>query len=477
MTDKMYIDNADLLPKYVPQDQVTVDGNGTPDWVSEMISAEVRIATATREGTLKSAVRVLDHYAEMGVNTLWLCPVYQPGKDDGNGYCNIGIHSVDPKITGTDDFAAGWRAVGRFVKEAHKRNIRILLDVITWGTIYGAPLYTEHRDWYRDLEVWGGNAFDWGNTEFKEWFYDHLENIARTTDCDGFRLDCEPWYATAKVIGEFRSRLSAKGRKLFFMAEDRNLREGAYDCEQVGVNPTAVADFYNSKPPIYYFLDRFDMVDSIKNGKNIGHETCVEKNEGCMFRYYVNTVTCHDNRYPLVQGNRLAIGYQAIFSPFIPQWWIGEEWNNPQTADDVLYFNSVDWAALEKPENRAFYEDVKKMIRIRRTYPEIFTYYPLHFRDTNICSVTTSLTSGPTAYARYADGKAIIILPNTARQSATVTVNLPFEEAGLNAAAYTVSNAETGEILAEEVGRTQQSFTATISPQNQGVYLVEVLNK
>ena len=475
--EDMYIDNSSLLPKYVPDSQVTVDENGTPDWASEMISAEVRIATATEEGTLKSAVKVLDHYAEMGVNTLWICPVYEPGKSDGNGYCNIGPHSVDPKITGTSDFAEGWKEVGRFVEEAHKRNIRILLDVITWGTAYGAPMYSQHPAWYRDKEVWGGNAFDWKNDEFKEWYYAQLENIAVTTNCDGFRLDCEPWYAGADVIKDFRSRLSAKGRKLFMMAEDRNFRDNAYDCEQAGVNPTSIENYYKSETPIYYFLNQFDLVDSIKNGKNIGNEVCIAQNQGCMYRYYVNTVTCHDNRYPVIRANRLAIGYQAIFSPFLPQWWIGEEWNNPQTVSDVLYFNSVDWTALEQPENRAFYEDVKQMIRIRRTYPKIFAYYPAHFRDTNICKVTTSADGGPGAYARYADGKAIIVVPNTAQRSATVTVNLPFEEAGLNAAAYTVSNAETGEVVAESVSRQNGFFTAAISPQDQGVYLVEVLNK
>lgn len=71
---------------------------------------------------------------------------------------------------------------------------------------------------------------------------------------------------------------------------------------------------------------------------------------------------CHDDYTPIVCGDRLTLAYQAIFAPFIPIWWIGEEWNNPLNLlhPGVMYFNKIDWDALEKPENRAFFEDVKR---------------------------------------------------------------------------------------------------------------------
>lgn len=470
MTTKPPINNAPLLPEYVPDDRVTVDENGTPDWAADLILAEVRIATATEEGTLKSAVRVLDHYAGMGVNALWICPVYQPGAD-GNGYGNLGPHTVDPSITGTEDYEQGWLEVGRFVGEAHKRNLRILLDIITWGTYKDVPLHSEHPDWYTGKQEWGGDAFDWKNEEFKEWFISRAVDVVVKTGCDGLRLDVEPYHAGYEVCGEIRRRLLALGRKPLMMSEHGNERRGAYDCEQIGLK-ASIDGFYTIDPE-YYFLKRFNMVDCIKNGEQIGAESWETENNGCMNRFYVNTVTCHDNRYPVICGNRLAIGYQAIFSPFLPQWWIGEEWNNPQTVEDVLYFNTIDWAALELPENRAFYEDVKRMIRIRRSYPEIFTYYPAHFRDTNICKVTTSNKSGPCAYARYAGGRALLIVPNMAQETAVLTVTVPFAEAGLDGKAYTVTDAETGGRIADGICRENNSFTADVPSQDQRLFLLE----
>ena len=55
-----YLDNSDLMPKYVDDAQVTLEDSGgglqSPDWVKSMIIAEVVIARAPEEGTFQAAV-------------------------------------------------------------------------------------------------------------------------------------------------------------------------------------------------------------------------------------------------------------------------------------------------------------------------------------------------------------------------------------------------------------------------------------
>lgn len=471
MQTKEKITNSALIPEIMPDDAVMLDENGTPDWADGLIFAQVRIATATKEGTLKSAVSVLDHYAEMGVNALWICPVYEPGKG-GNGYSNLGPHTVDPAITGTTDYEKGWLAVKDFVDEAHSRNIRILLDLISWGTVKGAPLKEEHPDWYTGLDEWGGDAFDWKNEEFKEWYIQTAVNIVVTTGCDGFRYDVEPRYAGYAVDKEIRDRLHKLGRKPFMMAESGNERRNTYDCEQIGVT-NSIPGYYEEEP-VYYFINRSDLVDSIKLGVNIGSGLWKNKNCGCEHRYYVNTVTCHDHRYPVVKGNRLAIGYQAIFAPFIPQWYIGEEWNNPRNiiqgeGGSVLYFNEINWETKKIPENDAFFEDVKKMIRIRRTYPEIFASFAPRFKDSNICKVTAE-GGGLQAYARYAKDIALLILPNIYNEEKTLNVKIPFEDIKLSKdGIFTLSDAETGEVLLNGTTNDVSEFKVQVDPVDQRI--------
>lgn len=442
------IDNSSLIPVIKPDNEVGLDANGTPDWATGLIFAQIRVRTATPEGTLEAAVRVLDHYAEMGVNAIWVSPVFDPGTE-GNGYSNLGVHTVDPHISGRENYEEGWLKVADFVKEAHKRNIRILLDIISWGAIKDCKFFADHPEWSNGPAEWEGDAYNWSNEEFKEWYIQNAVNIVMTTDCDGLRYDVEPRYAGYDVCKEIRDRLHKLGKKPFMMSEAPSERRNTYDCEQIGITGSTLG--YFPEKPIWYFLERFNIVDSIKLGVNIGIDTWkYNPNYGCTDRFYVNTVTCHDHRFPVVIGNRLAIGYQAIYAPFIPQWYIGEEWNNPHNiipgnGGPVLYFNEINWSALEEPKNKEFFEDVKKMIRVRRENPEIFEYYPEHFKDTNICKVEAEGTMVQ-AYARYSSDTALIIVPNFTDNSCDITVTVPFEEmvfdSNLN---YKITDAVSGE--------------------------------
>ena len=137
------IDNAPLLPKWVGDSEVKLeclseDATASPDWVKSLIIVEANVATASTDGTLAGMSRVLDHLAETGVNGLWLTPV-----NERPHYGNFGIHTLNSALTGTGDIPEQWRRVRAFVKEAHRRNIRVFFDVVSWGVTKDAPLYRE----------------------------------------------------------------------------------------------------------------------------------------------------------------------------------------------------------------------------------------------------------------------------------------------------------------------------------------------
>ncbi len=471
-----FIDNSSLLPQILPDEQVTLDSNGTPNWANGLIFAQIRIATATKEGTLAAARKVIDHYAEMGVNALWVAPIYEPGKG-GNGYSNLGPHTVDPAITGTDDYEQGLQEVARFVEYAHSKRVRILLDLISWGTVKGSKMREEHPDWYTGLDEWGGDAFDWSNEEFKNWYIKVAVNIIHVTKCDGFRYDVEPRYAGYKVDKEIRDRLYDLGHKTFMMSESGNERMGTYDCEQIGIT-NSIPGFFEEKP-VWYFLDRFNLVDSIKLGVNIGSGLWKNKNVGCMHRYYINTLTCHDHRYPVICGNRLAVGYQAIFAPFIPQWYIGEEWNNPLNiipgeGGRVLYFNEINWESLEEQNNREFYEDFKRMIRVRRENPDVFEYYPEHFKDTNICKVSSN--GNLQAYARFSKEKVFVVIPNNSEKAITVDACVPLQQLGFSLSNdFILYDAFNNDIISRGSGDAIADIHVEVEPNNFRLLKLQVV--
>ena len=477
-TDKT--DNTSLL-SYIPTDRVKLldtTGNGkimSPEWIESLIIVELRPLTASIGGKLKDSYDLLDFYAEIGVNCIWLTPIYEYGPG-GNGYGNTGAHKIGENLTGTSDQTEGWEEMRKFVEYAHNKGIYILFDVITWGVMKNTELTKEHPDWFSG-EAWGNDAFNWKNKELKEWFISTcVENIEKT-GADGFRCDCEPNYTGYDVFGEIRQRLADKGKYIIIISEDGSNRKNTYDFEQDGVLWYAKRDRGGvyTDPLVWYVDGGLDIVDSVKNGTGLGSaELQNAKKRTGRAKYYTNCITNHDYQKRTVCGNRLKIGYAAITAPFIPLWYMGDEFNcGWQHA--VQYDITVNYADADKEENRIFLEDVKRMIAVRRTYKEIFEYWADDHRNSNICEVKLKESKGLTAYARYAGNKAVLILPNNDdRKSPYITAEAPLDECGISGYnKYRVTDLWSGEQLYEATAEHIETVTAYVPYQSFSMILIE----
>lgn len=470
-----YIDNSDLMPKYVEDEYVTMEDSGgglqSPDWVKSLVIAEVVIARATGEGTFQSAVKVLDHYQEMGVNGIWLAPFMDTSTGTGGHYCNFGPHTVDPTLTGKDSYEESWKVVKAFVEEAHKRNIRVFSDMVTWGVEWNAPLYTEKPAWFSGVSGWGGYNFNWNNKEFYDWFQQQLLFYVTDIGFDGFRCDCEPGITGYSMFHKVREMALEKGQKIAIFTESPNERlEAAYDFDEHS-SPKNTWHMYD------LYTEWYDITESVKNGYGFG---TVLKYAGTA-RFYAFNTSCHDNRYS-VNGNMVNFAYQSLLAPFIPIFFMGEEFINPQKGNTTLFLTPLQLSLLDDPtsENRAFYEHVKQMIRIRRLYPEIFEYFPENHRESNICSVEAVGLETLNGYARYTDEKGLLIIPNNNIHDteSAFTVRIPYEDMGMeNNTEYTVTNAITGEIVAKGDRVSLYDFQTKVAYADVGVFLVEPTGK
>ena len=465
-----YINNSNLLPKFKMNDQVVLDDGFSPDWVKELIITELRLATATPEGTIKAAYRILDHYAEMGVNGIWLTPVYDMGKT-GNGYGSYGPYTIDPGLTGTEDYDEGWKILKEFIDYAHSINIRIFLDAVTWGTVDEAPIREEHPEYYSGKDSWGGKAFQYGEWPWRKWYFDAMMKLVTEVGVDGFRCDCEPHYTGYEVFKAIRDKSYELGYKIAIFSEDQNERLGTYDFEQFGVMQELYewgVDKHVGNPRNHY-LDKYNIVDSVKTGKGIGSRFAHSWGNQGKHRFYSFNTSCHDNGKTSVDDNLLAIGYQAILSPFIPIMWTGDELMRiSHNATNCLYFFSPEIEKLrEIKENREFYEKVKKLISIRRSYPEIFSYFPQNHRDSNICKVESS--SELQAYARFKENKAVLVIPNYSNAEKEINFSIPFEDCSLDSQKpFIVTN-----LITDEKMVSNKEFTVSIAKNEMAIILVE----
>ncbi len=103
-------------------------------------------------GDLPGALQHLDHLADLGVDVVWLSPVYRSPMDD-NGYDISDYEDVDPLFGTLEDLDA-------LVAGLHERGIRLVMDLVVNHTSDEHPWFVDSRrsregekaDWY----VWRG---------------------------------------------------------------------------------------------------------------------------------------------------------------------------------------------------------------------------------------------------------------------------------------------------------------------------------
>ncbi|PEY42130.1 alpha,alpha-phosphotrehalase [Bacillus cereus] len=123
----------------------------------------------TETGDIKGVTEKLDYLKELGVDYIWLTPIYRSPQND-NGYDVSDYYAIDPSYGTMEEFE-------ELLAEAKKREIDIMLDIVVNHSS------TEHR-WfqearhdknspYRDFYIWRDEKNNW-QSKFggSAWEYD-----------------------------------------------------------------------------------------------------------------------------------------------------------------------------------------------------------------------------------------------------------------------------------------------------------------
>lgn len=101
-------------------------------------------------GDLPGIISHLDYLQKLGIDAIWLSPIYQsPGVD--NGYDIADYEAIDPQYGTMQD-------MDRLISEANKRGIRIIMDLVVNHTSDQHQWFIEARkskdNPYRDFYIW-----------------------------------------------------------------------------------------------------------------------------------------------------------------------------------------------------------------------------------------------------------------------------------------------------------------------------------
>ena len=213
---------------------------GTESGYGNSVVYELNTRQATKEGTFAAAERKLPMLKELGVDVIWLMPIYPIGEEGRKGtlgsyyaikdYCN-----TNPEFGTLEDF-------DHFLESAHGMGFKVILDWVANHTSPDHPwVEGKDADWYVRDSVTGKTVVEYDWTDIAKLNYGSADMRAEMEKSmrfwldrgvDGFRCDVAfqvPGDFWAGVIGRAREDYP---RPLYFLAEgeEKWLHDAGFDC-------------------------------------------------------------------------------------------------------------------------------------------------------------------------------------------------------------------------------------------------------
>lgn len=249
-------------------------------------------------GDLNGITAKLDYLVDLGVDVLWLNPIYQSPQID-NGYDISNYRAIEPQLGTMGDFE-------RLLKAAHTRHLKIILDLVVnhtsdlhpwfqaaksskndphhdfyiwkkpvdghepnnWGSSFGGSAWTYEKDlgeYYLHLFAKQQPDLNWENPRVRQEVYD-LMQFWLDKGVDGFRMDVisliskDPAYLDGPLIqgkayGSYYAG-AANGPKVHEYLQEMHKRVlSSKDIMTVGETPHTTA----KQAQLYTAADRHEL--------------------------------------------------------------------------------------------------------------------------------------------------------------------------------------------------------------------------
>ncbi len=212
----------------------------SPTWAKKAVVYELYVRNFTKKGTLKAVRKNLGYLSTLGVNTIWLMPIFEAPSD--HGYNPSNFRKIRPDYGNLQEFR-------NLVAAVHKKHMYIILDFVANHTgdqhPYFKCAYWNPRSVFRDWFIWRGK---YAYTYYNDW--DSFPNLNyKNPNVWHFVLKNAEYWARQGVDG-FRCDVAWGVPHPFWKAFRRVLK---------GINPQfLLLDEVLPRSPAYHDLE-FDM--------------------------------------------------------------------------------------------------------------------------------------------------------------------------------------------------------------------------
>ena len=334
--------------------------------VEDIAMYQVNPRVFAPENSLNAVAARIDSIRDLGVNVMWLMPIYPIGIEKGKNspYCISDYKAIAPEFGTIDDFK-------HLAQVCHEHGMGIILDWVANHTAWDHPWVKEHPDWYtRDEKTdtiicpqpwnWEDVAdLNYDNKDMREAMIDAMKFWIVEVGIDGFRCDVAdgvPADFWKDAIEQLRA--AAGDRKIVMLAEGKNednFTVGGFDMNYGWDYKDEIVKVWKGAPASDLIKADSAEYANLPAGKvklrfttNHDHSTeatpCVEfTNERGSMAAYVASIFPH--------GGALIYGSQEVSYP-----------------EPINFFKyvAVDWTA-----NSAIYQEYKELIELYDEHPAL----------------------------------------------------------------------------------------------------------
>jgi len=382
------------------------------EWSRNANIYEVNIRQYTPEGTLNAFAKHMPRLKEMGVDILWLMPVFPISEKNRKGsmgsyYAVADYQAVNPEFGTMDDLKS-------LVNKAHDLGMKVILDWVANHTGWDNVVMADHKDWYTQNEKgeivipegtdWSDTAdLNYENQEMRKYMTESLKFWLTEADVDGFRCDVagmvptDFWEAARKELDAVKP--------VFMLAEDggHELLENAFDMGYGWDLHHIMNDVVKGEKSANDMEAYFTKIDTVFPADS----------------YLMNFITNHDeNSWNGTVEERMGEGGKAFavlsFTvPGMPLIYSGQEAGMNKR---LKFFekDEIDWSNLEIA---SFY---KKLIALKKNNKALQN----GVKGGKLVRINSDQNEKIFAFSREAEGNKVVVILNLSKEPVKATLEI-----------------------------------------------------
>lgn len=381
---------------------------------------EMNVGSFSSEGTFVAAQQKLSQLKMVGIDIIWLMPVYPRDGGLNSPYAAVDFKQVNPSYGTIDDLR-------NFVAAAHRLGMKVWLDWVPNHTATNATWVTTHPEYYKKTNGAMihpnnyGDVFqlDYSNSGLVEAMNDCLKFWIDQVDIDGYRCDyisspeipASYWTSTIPMLKSYKAgkEIVMLGESDFTDKNNERLKTVGFDYDYAWGFQTKLAGYGTTNTyanPLKIYAQNLIKDSKTMNVSRMVYLTNHDQN----WNEKAKTLSAKygNNRYLLTVYVSTIWGMPLVYN--------GQEIGGNQA---LSYFTDtkIDWTQVDYK----MYNTIRTLSAIKHTQQALFDS-SIPEENAEVCFLTTN-DSQILAYKRVAGNSEVLVVLNAAATAKQVTLS------------------------------------------------------